>query len=85
MDKGSSRDMITNQSAFLGYKNKILTCKWSLVMMRTMIVMDSISFCMPSGDVLEQHNVLFVPGLTKNLLSNSCLINPKCVVELDDQ
>jgi hypothetical protein len=31
--------------------------------------MGSVSFCMPSGDVLELDDVLYVLGLTKNLLS----------------
>jgi hypothetical protein len=33
----------------------------------------SISFQMPSGDVLELSDILFVPGLRKNLLSMSCM------------
>jgi hypothetical protein len=33
----------------------------------------SISFWMPSSDVLELNDVLFVPGLKKNLLSVSCM------------
>jgi hypothetical protein len=39
----------------------------------------SISFQMPSGDVLELSDVLFVPGLKKNLLSISCMT--RCIVE----
>jgi hypothetical protein len=33
----------------------------------------SISFWMPSGDVLELDHILLVPGLRKNLLSISCM------------
>jgi hypothetical protein len=35
----------------------------------------SISFQMPSGDVLELSDILFVPSLRKNLLSVSCMTN----------
>lgn len=36
---------------------------------------DSISFQMHLGDVLELSDILFVPSLKKNLLSSSCMIN----------
>jgi hypothetical protein len=49
------------------------------------IGMGSISFCMPTGEVLELHEVLYVLGLTKNLLLVSCLTDLKCMVEFDDQ
>jgi hypothetical protein len=49
------------------------------------IGMGSISFHMPTREVLELHEVLYVLGLTKNLLSISCLIDLKCMVEFDDQ
>jgi hypothetical protein len=49
------------------------------------IRLGSISFCMLAGEVLELHEVLYVLGMTKNLLLVSCLINLKCKVEFDDQ
>jgi hypothetical protein len=49
------------------------------------IGMGFVSFCMPSGDVLELNDVLYVLGLTKNLLSISAMIDLKCVVEFDDK
>jgi hypothetical protein len=45
----------------------------------------SISFRMPPREVLELHEVLYVLGMTKNLLSVSCLTDLKCRVEFDDQ
>jgi hypothetical protein len=41
--------------------------------------------CMPSSDVLELNDVLYVPNLTKNLLLVSCMTDLQCVVEFDDQ
>jgi hypothetical protein len=40
---------------------------------------------MPSGDVLELNDVLFVLGLMKNLLLVSCMIDLHCVVKFDAQ
>jgi hypothetical protein len=40
---------------------------------------------MPLDDVLELNDVLFIPGLIKNLLSVSCITNLHCVVEFDAQ
>jgi hypothetical protein len=40
---------------------------------------------MLAGEVLELIEILYVLGLTKNLLSVSCLIDLKCMVEFDDQ
>jgi hypothetical protein len=34
---------------------------------------------------LELHDVLYVPGLTKNLLLASTMIDLKCVAKFDDQ
>jgi hypothetical protein len=39
------------------------------------IGMCSVSFHMPVGEVLELHEVLYVPSSTKNLLLVSCLTN----------
>jgi hypothetical protein len=47
--------------------------------------MSFLSFRMPSGNVLELNDVLSIPGLTKNLVSVSCMIDLQCVVEFDDQ
>ena len=46
--------------------------------------MGSISFWMPSSDVLKAHYVQFVPGFTNNL-SILAITNLKCIVELNDQ
>jgi hypothetical protein len=40
-----------------------------------MMELSSISFLMPSGDILALNDVFFVPVLTKNLLSVSCMTN----------
>jgi hypothetical protein len=45
----------------------------------------TISFRMPLGDVLNLHDVLFVPRLTKNLLYISTITYMKCIVEFYDQ
>jgi hypothetical protein len=45
----------------------------------------SISFQMPSGDVLELNDVLFVPSLKKNLLSISCMEDLQCRVAFEGQ
>jgi hypothetical protein len=44
-----------------------------------------VSFLMPSGDVLELDDVLYVLGLMKSLLSVSCMIDLQCMVEFDGQ
>lgn len=43
----------------------------------------SISFHMPSSDVLEFNDVLFVTRLMKNLLSISCMVKLKCKVAFE--
>jgi hypothetical protein len=43
----------------------------------------SISFLMPLGDILELSGVLYVPGLTNNLLSILVMTDLRCVVEFD--
>ena len=47
--------------------------------------MESVSFYMPLGDVIEVNDVLYVLGLTKNLLSISAMIDLQCVVKFDDK
>lgn len=44
-----------------------------------------VSFCMPSYDVVELDNVLYVPHLSKNLFLVSIMIDLRCVIEFDDQ
>jgi hypothetical protein len=44
-----------------------------------------VSLCMPSSDVLELDDVLYVPSLMKNHLSVSCMIDLYCIVEFNDQ
>jgi hypothetical protein len=44
--------------------------------------MGSVSFCMPSGDVLDIDDVLYVLGLMKNLISVSTMIDLRSVSEL---
>jgi len=48
-------------------------------------IVDSILFQMPSGDVLELHDYLFIASLEKNLISISDITDLKCLVEFDDQ
>jgi hypothetical protein len=45
----------------------------------------SISFWMPSSDVLELSDVLFVPGLKKNILSVSCMEDHQWRVAFEGQ
>ena len=45
----------------------------------------SISFLMPSGDILELTGVLYVPSLTKNLLSILVITNLRYMVDFDGQ
>lgn len=40
---------------------------------------------MPLGNVLELHNVLYVPGLTKDLLLASTTTDLRCVGKFEDQ
>jgi hypothetical protein len=47
------------------------------------IKLGSISFCIPLGDVLELDDGLYVPSLTKCLLSVSCIKNLQCMAEFD--
>ena len=43
-----------------------------------------VSFYMPSSDVLELSDVLYVPSLTKNLLTVSNVTYLKCLTEFDN-
>jgi hypothetical protein len=49
------------------------------------IQMGSVSFCIPSCDVLELSDALYVLGLTKNILLVSTMTNLKTVVDFDDK
>jgi hypothetical protein len=40
---------------------------------------------MPSSDVLELDSILYVPNLTKSLLSVSCMIDLQCLAKFDGQ
>jgi hypothetical protein len=44
----------------------------------------SISFCMLVREVLDLHEVLYVPSMTKSLLLVCCLIDLKCRDGFDD-
>lgn len=44
--------------------------------------MSSMSFCMPSGDVLDIDDILYVLGLMENLLSVSTMIDLRSMSEL---
>lgn len=44
----------------------------------TRLQLGSISFCMPAGEVLELHEVLYVLGMNKDLLPVSCITDLKC-------
>jgi hypothetical protein len=43
----------------------------------------SISFLVPSGDVLDLDHILLVPSLRKNLVSVSCMINIHWIVSFE--
>lgn len=45
----------------------------------------SISFQIPLSDILELDFVLYVPKLTKSLLSFSCVTNLQCLAKFDGQ
>jgi hypothetical protein len=47
-----------------------------------MVWLRSISFFMLVGEVLDLHEVLYVPSMTKNILLVSFLIDLKCKIEL---
>jgi hypothetical protein len=51
----------------------------------SVIGLGSISFHMPIREILEFHEVLYVPGMTNYLLSISCLTNLKQCPKFDDQ
>jgi hypothetical protein len=43
------------------------------------------SFYMLVGEVWDLHEILYVLGITKELLLVSCLIDLKCKVDFDDE
>jgi hypothetical protein len=45
----------------------------------------SISFSILDREVLDQHEVLYVTVMNKNILLVSCVTNLKCRFEFDDQ
>jgi hypothetical protein len=87
VDSGASRHMTSNRSAFFKLEEQDTNMQVELGDdgKYPMTGLGSISFCMPTKEVLDLHEVLYVPGMTKNLLLVSCLIDLKCRVEFDDQ
>jgi hypothetical protein len=65
-------------------RNEIFSCKWSLVIMESypVIGLGFVLVLMPAREVLDLHKILYVFGMTKNLLSVSCLAYLKCRVSL---
>jgi hypothetical protein len=47
------------------------------------IRLEYVSFYMPSSDVLELDDVLYVPSLTKCLISVSCMTDLQCLAKFD--
>jgi hypothetical protein len=47
--------------------------------------MKSISFQMSSSDILELDSLLYVPDLTKSLLSISCMTDLQSLTKIDGQ
>ena len=45
----------------------------------------SLSFWMPLGNILELNDILFVFGVTKNLLLVRCMIDLHCVTKYEAQ
>jgi hypothetical protein len=78
--------MIFNKKVFNKFEEKELGIQVELGDDATypMTRIDPIFFKMPPCDVLELHDVLFVLGLTKNLLFVSVITNQKCKFEFDD-
>jgi hypothetical protein len=77
VDSGASRHMTYDRSLFNRFQEQEGGMSVELGDDATYPVrgVGSISFQMPSGDVLELSDVLFVPSLKKNLLSVSCMTN----------
>jgi hypothetical protein len=53
--------------------------------MHPIAIVESISFHMPLGDILELISVLYVPRLTKNFLSNSMMTSLRYMTKFDNQ
>jgi hypothetical protein len=71
VDSGASRHMITNKSTFsrLEEQDSNMQVELGDDAKYSVIGMGSISFCMLAEKVIELHEVLYVHGLSKNLLS----------------
>jgi hypothetical protein len=87
VDSGASKHMTFNKKAFNKLQEQEDGIQVELGNDATYLVtkMGFVSFYMPLGDVLELDDVLYVLGLTKNLLSVSAMTDLRCVVEFDDQ
>jgi hypothetical protein len=87
VDSGASRHVTFNKKSFNTLRQQEANIQVELGDDATYLVtgMGSVSFNMPSGNVLDLDDVLFVPDLTKNLLSVSAWTELRFVVEFDDQ
>jgi hypothetical protein len=87
VDNGSLTHKIVNKLAFFGLEEQDSDMHVELGddVKYSMIGMDSISFYLPTREILELHEVLYGHGLTKKLLLLTCITNPKCKIEFDDQ
>jgi hypothetical protein len=87
VDNGASRHMTRNRSAFSRLEEQDISKQVELSDdgKYPMTRKGSISFHMPVGEVLELHEVFYVPHMTKTLLLVSCVIDLRCSAKFDDQ
>jgi hypothetical protein len=87
VDSGASKHMTFNKKAFSKHQEQEASMQVELSDDATYLPtgMGSIALCMPSGDVLQLDDVLYVPSLTKNLLSMSTMTNQRLMVKFDNQ
>jgi hypothetical protein len=77
VDSGASRHMTYDRKILSRFQEQEggLLVELSDNAMYIVKGLGSISFQMPSSDVLELDSVMYVPDLTKSLLSISCMTN----------
>lgn len=86
-DSGASRHMTYEEKVFNRFQEQEqgMVVELGNDAMYPMTGLSSISFQMPLGDVLKSHYVLYVPNLTKCLLSFYCMTDLQCLAEFEGQ